>query len=192
MNFSPDRISKLPPELRKSAELCEKATDGPWEYRYDPKEHGGNHYVAYGICIIADGVWGTIEAPEWDVEKRAANHEERKANATLIAESRTALPLALTWCLQVVEELETAKKVIAWANNSLYGSHGYFLSANGSAPDEHHLDSKIEDLKDRARKTATAEATTATLTRERDALVEELRREQEIIGLPHISEGGGQ
>lgn len=50
-------------------------------------------------------------------------------------------------------EVETLKKVIAWANNSLYGSHGFFLSDCGGEPNEHHLDSKIEDIKTQSRKT---------------------------------------
>ena len=62
-------------------------------------------------------------------------------------------------------ELEMMRKVIAWANNSLYGSHGFFLSLNGGEPNEHHLDSAIEELKMRANK-ATGELD--ALRRERD------------------------
>ena len=53
---------------------------------------------------------------------------------------------------RVEKELEMCKKVIAWANNSLYGSHGFFLSDRGGEPNEHHLDNKIEDLKTYIRK----------------------------------------
>lgn len=44
-------------------------------------------------------------------------------------------------------ETDIRERAIAWANNSLYGSLGFFLSANGGAPDEHHLDAAIEKLK---------------------------------------------
>ena len=49
-------------------------------------------------------------------------------------------------------ELERLKAVIAWANNSLFGSHGFFLSLTLGDHDEHHLDRAIEDLKERNRK----------------------------------------
>lgn len=47
-----------------------------------------------------------------------------------------------------IEELQT---VIAWANNSLFGSHGFFLSDKGESDNEHHLDSAIENLKSTTR-----------------------------------------
>lgn len=48
---------------------------------------------------------------------------------------------------QLERELAEAKAVIAWANNSLFGSHGFFLSLNGGPANEHHLDMPIEALK---------------------------------------------
>ena len=42
--------------------------------------------------------------------------------------------------------------MIAWANNSLYGSHGFFLSLDGGPANEHHLDNGIEELKDIVRR----------------------------------------
>jgi hypothetical protein len=63
---------------------------------------------------------------------------------------------ALKWmqeCIALRSEVETLKKVIAWANNSLYGSHGFFLSDCGGEPNEHHLDNKIEYIKTYSRKT---------------------------------------
>ena len=48
-------------------------------------------------------------------------------------------------------EVEEARGAIAWANNSLFGSHGFFLSLDGGEPDEHHLDRAIEDMKARNR-----------------------------------------
>ncbi|MDX0897481.1 hypothetical protein GOD90_10810 [Sinorhizobium medicae] len=49
-------------------------------------------------------------------------------------------------------ELEEARRAIEWANNSLFGSHGFFLSVSGGEPDEHHLDRAIESLKEQKRK----------------------------------------
>ena len=49
-------------------------------------------------------------------------------------------------------ERDEARKVIAWANNSLYGSHGFFLSLDGGPANEHHLDNGIEELKDIVRR----------------------------------------
>lgn len=49
-------------------------------------------------------------------------------------------------------ENELLKSVIAWANNSLYGSHGFFLSLNGGEPNVHHLDEGIEEIKSLRRK----------------------------------------
>lgn len=49
-------------------------------------------------------------------------------------------------------ERDAARKVIAWANNSLYGSHGFFLSLDGGPANEHHLDNGIEELKDIVRR----------------------------------------
>lgn len=47
-------------------------------------------------------------------------------------------------------ERDEAREAIAWANNSLYGSHGFFLSTRGDTPnDPHHLDRPIEDMKAR-------------------------------------------
>jgi hypothetical protein len=68
---------------------------------------------------------------------------------------------------EVTAERDAAQRVIAWANNSLYGSHGFFLSLDGGPADEHHLDSAIEQLKDRARARTAAEA---ALSRRDEAL----------------------
>ncbi len=47
-------------------------------------------------------------------------------------------------------ERDEAREAIAWANNSLYGSHGYFLSTTGGPSNPHHLDEPIERLKAQA------------------------------------------
>lgn len=49
-------------------------------------------------------------------------------------------------------QLAEAKAVITEANNSLYGSQGFFLSTDGGAPDKYHLARPIEDLKARSNK----------------------------------------
>jgi hypothetical protein len=46
-----------------------------------------------------------------------------------------------------LEEFARAKAVITEANNSLFGSQGYFLSLNGGPADKHHLSRPIEELK---------------------------------------------
>lgn len=43
--------------------------------------------------------------------------------------------------------LQQAMTVVAEANNSLFGSHGYFTSLNGGEYDKLHLARAIEDLK---------------------------------------------
>lgn len=48
--------------------------------------------------------------------------------------------------IQPIEQ-DIRERAIAWANNSLYGSLGFFLSMNGGPADEHHLDRGIEDMK---------------------------------------------
>jgi hypothetical protein len=49
-------------------------------------------------------------------------------------------------------ERDSDREVIEWANNSLYGSLGYFVSLNGGERDKLHLARGIEDLKTANRK----------------------------------------
>jgi hypothetical protein len=44
-------------------------------------------------------------------------------------------------------ELEEARALVTEANNSLYGSQGYFYSLNGGSFDKYHLSTGIENLK---------------------------------------------
>jgi hypothetical protein len=44
-------------------------------------------------------------------------------------------------------ERDEARQLVIEANNSLYGSHGYFHSLNGGPFDKHHLSRGIEKLK---------------------------------------------
>ena len=79
-------------------------------------------------------------------------------------------------------ERDEAQEAIAWANNSLFGSQGFFLATNGGENDLHHLDRAIERLKadaryaDRERNKAEAErdALRATLRAIRDELADQL------------------
>ena len=50
------------------------------------------------------------------------------------------------------KQLENAREVIIEANNSLYGSQGYFLSLNGGPPNKYHLAEGIEELKSNVRR----------------------------------------
>lgn len=60
-----------------------------------------------------------------------------------------------------IAELETerdeARLLVTEANNSLFGSQGYFHSLNSVPFDKHHLSRAIEDLKENARRAITAE-----------------------------------
>lgn len=44
------------------------------------------------------------------------------------------------------------REAIIEANNSLYGSQGFFLSVNGGEPDKYHLARPIEEMKEETRK----------------------------------------
>jgi hypothetical protein len=48
-------------------------------------------------------------------------------------------------------ERDEARTLVMEANNSLYGSQGYFHSLNGGAFDPHHLSRGIENLKRQTR-----------------------------------------
>src|SRR3546814_10877641 len=49
-------------------------------------------------------------------------------------------------------ERDEARGLVIEANNSLFGSQGYFHSSDGGAYDRYHLARAIEDLKARSRK----------------------------------------
>ena len=48
---------------------------------------------------------------------------------------------------QLIRERDEARQLVIEANNSLYGSQGYFHSLNGGEFDKYHLSRGIEDLK---------------------------------------------
>jgi hypothetical protein len=73
---------------------------------------------------------------------------------------------------EVREELERCKTVVTDANNSLYGSQGFFLGMNGGF-DPRHLSKPIEGLKKQCRdEYAAAKA----LTADRDRLAAAVER----------------
>ena len=79
-------------------------------------------------------------------------------SSTLASAAATALRDLLARLAKAEAERDEASKAIAWANNSLFGSYGFFLSLNGGPANEHHLDGPIEDLKERARRGTRTEA----------------------------------
>ena len=85
-----------------------------------------------------------------------------EADAATIASLRDANK-ALT------AERDEARGLVTEANNSLYGSQGYFHSLNGGPYDKYHLASRIENLKSSCR---TAERKVAELEAERDDLAQ--------------------
>src|ERR1035441_5843436 len=95
---------------------------------------------------------------------------ERKSELRVFCHSTicgvTSIQRGLKECLDennyLEAELAAVKKVIAGANNSLFGSDGFFLSLNEGPPNEHHLAKPIEKLK--------AELFTKTLECERLSL----------------------
>jgi hypothetical protein len=95
-----------------------------------------NRAVKKAITGIMDAI-GEIGSSYWLERTEGTFFDMKKKIAELEAQCK---------------EFEEAKEVIAWANNSLYGSHGYFLSKSSGPPDPHHLDRPIEDLKKRYRK----------------------------------------
>ena len=83
----------------------------------------------------------------------------RKAVAEPYTVSYRGLPVVVETMLKEAdaalskadEQVRELERVIANANNSLFGSHGFFLSLNGGPNDEHHLDRATEALKSRVR-----------------------------------------
>lgn len=57
---------------------------------------------------------------------------------------------------RLVAERDEARALVAEANNSLYGSQGYFHSVDGGPFDKHHLSSAIEAMKARGNRQWTA------------------------------------
>ena len=69
-------------------------------------------------------------------------------------------------------ERDEARTIVVEANNSLYGSQGYFHSTNGGPFDKYHLARPIEELKSRARDALTAESAVAAAWEEAAKIAE--------------------
>lgn len=84
---------------------------------------------------------------------------------------------------RVTAERDEARLLVTEANNSLYGSQGYFHSLNGGPFDKYHLATGIENLKassrENWRKITAAEARISTLT---EALAAVRRRTKSARG----------
>ncbi len=93
-----------------------------------------------------------------------------EADAATIASLRDANK-ALT------AERDEARGLVTEANNSLYGSQGYFHSLNGGPYDKYHLASRIENLKSSCR---TAERKVAELEAERDNAIAMLETQAKL------------
>lgn len=101
-------------------------------------EDGAQDEAAQIVKLTKDARTMAIAMDRTFSDSNAANTWRAVANAL---ESQAA---ELTRLRERNAELE---KVIAWANNSLFGSHEFFLSINGGKDNEHHLDEGIENLK---------------------------------------------
>jgi len=75
--------------------------------------------------------------------------------------------------------LEEAKALVVEANNSLYGSQGYFHYLNGGAFDKYHLATGIEALKFSSRRAHTSQA----------RLSEAVKVLEEIAQMPGVNGG---
>ena len=74
-------------------------------------------------------------------------------------------------------ERDEARTIVVEANNSLYGSQGYFHSTNGGPFDKYHLARPIEELKSRARDALTAESAVAAAWEEAARVAKDRWRE---------------
>lgn len=106
----------------------------------------------------------------------AGNYEEGSfdTEAGLMAEAADALDTIQSRLEEAEAERDEARALVIEANNSLYGSQGYFHSLNGGPFDKYHLATGIENLKDAARRLhltlARAEAAEAKLAEAGKAL----------------------
>ena len=96
-----------------------------------------------GDIEVAISAWKRL------VEDRESTIERLRAEVAALKEINGKIMVAKDetcadfW--KVFERAKFAEKVIAGANNSLFGSHGFFVGDDGV----HHLDKPIEELKSR-------------------------------------------
>lgn len=87
--------------------------------------------------------------------------------------SKAVILLTADALASLVAERDEARELVTEANNSLYGSQGYFHSLDGGPFDKRHLSNGIEKLKSYSR---TQRARAESAEAERDALREALAR----------------
>ncbi|NBJ13301.1 hypothetical protein [Microvirga arsenatis] len=142
----------------------------PWSDTVTPNASGYGDYRGIYICKI-----------EHQNSNECVSKAQAVANARLIAAAPTLLAERAAFA-ERVKELEAARDeardIVALANNSVFGSWGYFTEASGKT-----LAEAIEDLKAYVRENATLRSENETLKRER----EEWRRRYHTDGVCEIS-----
>lgn len=107
------------------------------------------HGCKYGEpdeCTVCNGTKTQSYPCEYCLED-----EEDNSSNTLIEEQAARIA-------ELEKDRDEARALVAEANNSLYGSQGYFHSLNGGPFDKYHLANGIEELKSSSRRTHRAEA----------------------------------
>ena len=110
------------------------------------------------------------ERPDFDDKALSyPPHAVKRANEHLAQEWNTRTPdlESAAEIERLRRERDEARTIVVEANNSLYGSQGYFHSTNGGPFDKYHLARPIEELKSRARDALTAESALAGARRDR-------------------------
>lgn len=98
------------------------------------------------------------------LNEMAADLPEKSPAAINYREAAASLSQLQQRIVEVEAERDEARTLVAEANNSLYGSQGYFHSTDGGPFNKYHLAQPIEDLKASAnREWRRAEAAEAAL-----------------------------
>lgn len=155
--MTPDQISKLPPELRPIAELCAEVRD-----------------ATRCACCSSPTIEKVMACGSAFCFHCLENRTRHDGCETCEARS-AALPLALTWGLQVVEERD--------GEIALNKAHEATIAQlEQEAADDALVFEHAQEVSGKQ------EATIATLTRERDDLVKQLSRIAETVAtLPSIT-----
>ena len=106
-------------------------------------------------------------------EKLLALHATALDELDLPPEADTVHKQAAAEIERLRRERDEARTIVVEANNSLYGSQGYFHSTNGGPFDKYHLARPIEELKSRARDALTAESAVAAAWEEAVKIAED-------------------
>ena len=100
------------------------------------------------------------------LNKYAMDWRDRACSVAIVHESAAEIE-------RLRRERDEARTIVVEANNSLYGSQGYFHSTNGGPFDKYHLARPIEELKWRARDALTAESAVAAAWEEAVKIAED-------------------